>query len=101
VISGGISGETSVCVGQSFTYSIPAVSGDVSYVWTVPTTGWNIISSQSNSRIITVMPNMLGGTVSVTVIDNLTGCTSEPVTLDVIVMPYSETGPIYRLPNYR
>jgi hypothetical protein len=97
VIIGNIIGETNVCIGQPFTYEIPAVNGNVSYQWTV-STGWSVLS-YTPSHVITIMPNALGGTVSVTVTDNQTGCVSDAVTLDVFLMPSSETGPIYRLPN--
>lgn len=46
-----ISGSTSFCPGNSFTYSITPISGAVSYTWTLPS-GWTG-SSTTNSIITT------------------------------------------------
>jgi hypothetical protein len=58
---GAISGSASVCDGISQTYSVSAVSGATSYIWTLPS-GWTGISTTNS---ITVIPNSSGGSVSV------------------------------------
>ena len=69
---GTITGSASVCPNQSgLTYSITAVSGAVSYNWTVPT-GWTITAGQS-SNSITVTSASNSGNVCVTA---ASGCAS-------------------------
>lgn len=60
---GIISGNTSVCSGTSYTYSVAAVSGATSYTWTVPT-GTTITSGQ-NTNSITVSAGATNGNISV------------------------------------
>ncbi len=91
-----ITGSSSVCVGQQVTYMATDVPG-ATYIWALPA-GWTIISSDPDSRIISVMPGSISGTISVTVVAN--GCSSEIGTLDIMVVPSIDTGPIYRLPNW-
>ncbi|GIV28816.1 MAG: hypothetical protein KatS3mg027_2630 [Bacteroidia bacterium] len=45
-----ITGSTSVCSGQTLTYSISSVAGATSYNWTVPS-GWTINSGQGTTSI--------------------------------------------------
>jgi len=63
---GPISGSNSVCSGATQTYSITAVSGATSYVWTLPS-GW---SGSSTSTSITVTIGNTGGNVSVLSVNN-------------------------------
>lgn len=60
-LAGPITGLTNVCNTTSITYSIAAVTGATSYVWTLPS-GW-VGTSTTNS--ITVTPAANGGTISV------------------------------------
>lgn len=75
-ITDGISGDSSVCIGNSSTYSINADS-NYTYVWNYPS-GW-VGSSSSNS--ITLIPGVssVSGDISVQVSDGT--CTSQPSTL--------------------
>ena len=61
--AGVISGSTTVCKGITEIYSIPAVSGATSYIWTLPTglTG----SSSSNSIAITISNSATSGSIKV------------------------------------
>jgi len=74
---GAISGETNVTTGQSYTYSIGAVSGATSYSWTIPS-GW---SGSSTTTSITVVADAHGGDISVTANNNCGS--SSPRTLAV------------------
>ncbi len=76
---GTISGITTVCQGDSQTYSIQSVSGATSYTWTLPS-GW---SGSSKSTSITCRSDSSGGTISV-VANNSCG-TSEKKSLRVNV----------------
>lgn len=60
-LAGAISGLTNVCNTTSITYSIAAVTGATSYVWTLPS-GW---TGTSTTNSITVTPATNGGTISV------------------------------------
>jgi len=59
---GAISGNASVCINTSYTYSVSAVAGATSYAWVLPA-GW---SGNSTSNSITVISGTSGGTISVT-----------------------------------
>jgi hypothetical protein len=61
---GAISGPTDVCpfVGTTVTYSIAAVSGAVSYVWTVPAAGATIQSGQGTTSITVLIDNAFAQT---------------------------------------
>ncbi len=56
-----IAGSTGICSGSTQTYSVTAVSGATSYIWTLPS-GW---SGSSTTNSITVTAGSSGGTVSV------------------------------------
>jgi hypothetical protein len=60
---GTISGTASVCSGSSTTYSISAVSGATSYVWTVPS--GSIITAGQGTTSITVTAGSTAGNISV------------------------------------
>lgn len=63
--AGVISGTASICEGQSYVYSVGAISGATSYTWTTPT-GFNIISGMgTNSVTINFAPNAVSGNISV------------------------------------
>ena len=77
---GPISGNTLVCQGSSYIYSISSVSGATSYTWTLPS-GW---SGSSTSTSISTIAGSFSGTISVTA-NNSCG-SSEPATLQVSVI---------------
>lgn len=58
---GVISGSTSICSGTPTTYSVAAVPGATSYIWSIPA-GW---TGTSNTNSITVTDNGTGGVISV------------------------------------
>jgi len=68
---GSISGNPSLCQGDSETYSVNQVTGATSYTWQFPS-GW---SGTSTTSSITLTSGSLGGTISVTA-DN--SCGSSP-----------------------
>jgi GH25 family lysozyme M1 (1,4-beta-N-acetylmuramidase) len=78
---GPISGSTSICQGQPYTYSINPVSGATSYNWTLPG-GW---SGSSNSTSITTTAGSSSGNICVTA-SNSCG-TSNTQCLSVTVVP--------------
>ena len=78
-IPAGISGNTSVCPSSVNTYSISAVSGATSYVWTLPG-GW---SGTSITTSITATAGSTGGNVQVAA-QNACGI-SAAVSLPVVV----------------
>ncbi len=63
---GSISGNASVCSGITQTYSVSAVAGATSYLWTVPS-GW---AGASTTNAITTIPSSTGGIVSVVAIND-------------------------------
>ncbi len=66
--AGAITGSTSVCVGQSYTYSTSSVSNATSYTWAVPT-GASITSGTGTTSVVVKYNSGTGGTVSVTPIN--------------------------------
>ncbi len=76
-----ISGNTTGCAGQSFTYSTPLVSGNT-YNWSV--TG-GIITSMNQNTVTVYWPTGASGTLSVTEANTL-ACDST-VTIQVIIGP--------------
>lgn len=78
---GNLSGSTSVCQGTAQTYSVSAVSGATSYIWTLPS-GWTG-SSTTNSIVVTT-----GSTSGVVSVVASNGCgNSSPRTSSVTVTP--------------
>ncbi|QED36231.1 T9SS type A sorting domain-containing protein [Antarcticibacterium arcticum] len=59
---GTITGTAEVCPGVSQTYSITAVTGATSYIWTLPNSGW---TGTSTTNSITVTSGTTGGNISV------------------------------------
>lgn len=59
-----IIGPDTVCRGATYTYSVPPVTGAISYIWTIPT-GW---SGTSTTDSITVMAGSNSDTIRVTAI---------------------------------
>jgi hypothetical protein len=65
---------TNLCGGGQFTYSVTAVSGAVSYNWTVPA-GCTIVTNSGNSIVLTIPSTFTTGTLSVQAV-NICGGTS-------------------------
>ena len=60
---GSISGSTSVCATTAYTYSITAVAGATSYIWTLPTAqGW---TGASTTNSINATSGTAGGSITV------------------------------------
>jgi hypothetical protein len=77
---GPMTGSNNVCSGATNTYSIAAVPGATSYIWTLPA-GW---SGTSSTNSISATAGISGGTVSV-LANNVCGSTG-PATRSVSVM---------------
>ncbi len=83
---GAITGTTTMCSlpAAGLVYSIAAVSGATSYVWTFPA-GWTVTAGgTTNSVTVTATAGAASGTITVTP-KNLTGCSGTPQTLSVVV----------------
>jgi len=80
---GAITGNTSVCQGSSQAYSISAVSGAISYTWTLPS-GW---TGSSSTNSITTTVGSTGGTVSVTANNSCGASSPSPITVTVLSVP--------------
>jgi len=74
-----INGNSSICEGSSYTYSVSPVSGATDYTWTLPV-GW---TGSSTTETINIISGAIGGTISITA-NNVNG-SSIPQTLSVIV----------------
>jgi hypothetical protein len=95
-----ISGQVAnLCGGGQFTYSIAAVSGAVSYNWTVPT-GCSIVTNSGTSIVMNIPSTFTTGTLTVQAV-NLCGATStRSASLTRLpATPASITGPASVCPN--
>ena len=90
---GAISGTTPVCVGTSYTYSIPAVANASSYTWTVPA-GW-VINSGQGTTTITATPGGVGN-ICVTA-TNLCGTSAQ--TCYAVTLSTPSTAPTSATPS--
>jgi large repetitive protein len=77
---GPITGSASVTRGSTVTYSIAAVQGATSYIWTLPS-GWTG-SSTTTSIVATAGPNALSGNITVAAINS---CGQSQTSLPVVV----------------
>ncbi|MDP4292083.1 MAG: T9SS type A sorting domain-containing protein, partial [Bacteroidota bacterium] len=61
--AGSITGNTTVCKGGTETYTVPAITGATSYVWTLPTgvTG----TGSTNSITVTISSSAVNGNIKV------------------------------------
>lgn len=80
---GTISGNTSYCGSSALTYSVTAVSGATSYVWTLPS-GW---SGTSTTNSINVTTSGSGGTVSVIAVNSCGNSTARTLTVSGSTAP--------------
>jgi gliding motility-associated-like protein len=90
-ISGTISGNATPYVATSETYSVTAVAGAVSYVWTLPN-GWTGTSTSNTIIATTAAMTNNTGTITVKAV-NAAGCESAPVTLNVAIKPQAIVPP--------
>ena len=91
---GAITGTTSVCPGTVQVFSVDAVSGADSYVWTLPA-GW--ISEGSTTNSITVTVGEAGGTISVKAVNACGESNTASLTVAIIdapAQPSSITGAV-------
>jgi hypothetical protein len=95
-----MTGPTSnLCGGGQFTYSITAVSGAVSYAWTVPS-GCTIATNNGNSIVLNVSSTFTTGTLSVQAVNSCGGSASRSISLTRLPStPASITGPASVCPN--
>jgi|LSQX01.3.fsa_nt_gb hypothetical protein len=80
---GLISGQSNVCQGSIYNYSVSPVIGATSYTWTLPT-GW---SGSSISNSITVTAGASGGTISVRANNNCGSSSNRNLSVSVITAP--------------
>lgn len=92
---GPISGDTTLCIGDTVTFSIPYDTIAVSYTWTVPA-GDTVISGVNDTVMTMVVgPNSTGGQICVSLTDT---CTTSPTicvnyTINQLAAPPAITGP--------
>jgi hypothetical protein len=76
-----MTGQTSnLCGGGQFTYSVTAVNGATSYLWTVPT-GCTIATNNGNSIVLNIPSTFTTGTVSVRAYNSCGGSSLRSVSL--------------------
>jgi len=95
-----MTGPTSnLCGGGQFTYSITAVSGAVSYNWTVPS-GCSIATNNGNSIVLNIPSTFTTGTLSVQAVNACGGSATRSVSLTRLPStPASISGPASVCPN--
>jgi hypothetical protein len=72
-----------VCSGSSQTYSVAAVSGAISYTWTLPS-GW---SGTSTTTSITATSGSTGGAITVKVNNSCGSSASQTITITATAVP--------------
>ena len=82
-----ISGNTTVCLGGSHTYSVAPVSGATSYNWILPS-GW---SGSSATNIISTIAGITSGNVSVSALNNCGVSTTQTLFVVVNSIPAQPT----------
>ena len=81
--AGTITGETTVCLGSSQTYSISPVTGATAYAWTLPS-GW---SGSSTTTSITVNADAASGNISVTANNSCGSGATRTISISVQAIP--------------
>ena len=76
-----IFGDTSMCDGETKTYSISSIAGAISYNWILPT-GW---TGSSNSNFINCTNNSTSGAISVSA-NNVCGVASSALEKDINII---------------
>jgi PKD repeat protein len=94
LITGTIQGQQyNLCGGGTFTYSIAAVTGAVSYNWVIPN-GCTLVTNSGTSVTITVPSNFNSGTISVTATNSCGATASKSLSITKLPQPPSSiTGP--------
>ena len=78
-----ITGNLNICSGSSQSYSVSAVSGATSYIWTIPS-GW---SGSSTTNTINVVPMTSGGVISVVANNSCGASLPQSITTNVNTTP--------------
>jgi hypothetical protein len=93
--AGAINGPTCITAGSSYTYSIGAVSGATSYLWSVPANA-TITSGQGTATVvIQYSSSFSGGTITVTPSNTCGSGSSSSVSIGLTpVMPTLINGPL-------
>jgi beta-glucanase (GH16 family) len=90
---------TNLCGGGQFAYSVAAVSGATSYVWTVPT-GCTIATNNGNSIVMNVPSTFTTGTLSVQAVNSCGGTSTRTASLTRLPStPASITGAVSVCPS--
>ena len=90
---------TNLCGGGQFTYSVTAVTGATSYVWTVPS-GCTIVTNNGNSIVMNVPSTFTTGTLSVRAYNSCGGSSLRSASLTRLpATPASITGATSVCPN--
>jgi hypothetical protein len=90
---------TNLCGGGQFTYSVTAVPGATSYVWTVPS-GCTIVTNNGNSIVMNVPSTFTTGTLSVRAYNSCGGSSLRSASLTRLpATPASITGATSVCPN--
>jgi beta-glucanase (GH16 family) len=71
---------TNLCGGGQFTYSVTAVSGAVSYTWTVPA-GCTIATNSGNSIVLTIPSTFTTGTLTLQAVNSCGGTSTRSASL--------------------
>ena len=80
-----VTGTISVCAGQSQVYSVPAVSGASSYLWSYPS-GWSVTSG-NNTEAITVTTGSNGGLIFVQAVNSCGNSAATGKTINITSAP--------------
>jgi hypothetical protein len=90
---------SNLCGGGQFTYSVAAVSGATSYVWTAPT-GCTIVTNNGTSIVMNIPSTFTTGTLSVRAYNACGGSSLRSASLTRLpATPASITGPASVCPN--
>jgi hypothetical protein len=90
---------TNLCGGGQFTYSVTAVSGAVSYNWTVPA-GCTIATNSGNSIVLNIPSTFTTGTLTVQAVNSCGGTSTRSASLTRLpATPASITGAASVCPN--
>jgi hypothetical protein len=78
-----INGNTTNCDGAQTTYTVPAVSGATSYIWTLPN-GW---TGTSTTNSINVQTNTTSGNISVAAVNTCGNCPASYLFVNINAAP--------------
>jgi gliding motility-associated-like protein len=89
ILTGTIDGKATPFLAETISYSIPPVTGAISYQWTLPS-AWSGTSSTNTILATTAAMTNNTGVVTVRAVNEF-GCLSEPLTLNVAIKPAKPT----------